>query len=262
MRLFYNYLRISPLYALAFLQAGVKLRRSMPAQTRLVIQCYRRYGDVFHRSFEEWAGPERQLSGNPTLQGQAHIIGPEQAHQIGAQYTLVAVDRSLPLNDAIKAVEQALRDSGVFEPKKSPVHGVRSKTMWKALAVVYARARRPADELWRVGARVGLIDRWVGQIDPEDSKKTAGSSLIRRDLTLAVIRFLQLASLLAQSAALGSFPDIESPLITPEKQLVFAFENYELDRRLSQCPGEYDFVVAKSLQLAMNHTEPDTPLTL
>ena len=65
-----------------------------------------------------------------------------------------------------------------------------------------------------------------------------------------MIRFLQLALLLSQSAALGAFPDIDSPLIERNQQMVFAFENWELDRALSACAAEYDFVVAKSLELA------------
>lgn len=262
LRLLYNYLRISPWYALACSQIDIKVRRLMPERSRAIVHCHRRYGDVYAVDFDHWVGPARKLSGKPTTEPQALIVERGRASQIPSTHELIAIDKSLTIPEAVREITALLKRCGSFCPKPEPVTGTRAKTMWRALAVVYARARDPAAELWRIGARVGVIDRFVGRIDPEESRKSQATAQIRRELTQTVIRFLQLALLLSQSAALGTFPDTKSPLIEQDQQMVFAFENWELDRALSACAAEYDFVVAKSLQLAMKHTEPDPVLTL
>lgn len=250
LRLLYNYLRISPWYALAARQVDIKVRRIAPERTRAVIQCYRRYGDVHHRSFEDWVGPVRKVSVKPTSRPRALIVEAQNISEVVQGYKLIAIKEGSSLPEVIHDLTELLKRCGYFCPRTASITGIRAKTMWRALAVVYARARDPAAELWRIGARVGVIDRFAGRIDPDESRKSAASMQMRKELTQTVIRFLQLALLLSQSAALGTFPDTKSPLIDANQQLVFAFENWELDRALSACAAEYDFVVAKSLELA------------
>jgi hypothetical protein len=250
LRLLYNYLRISPWYALAAGQVDIKVRRIAPERTRAVIQCYRRYGDVHHRSFEDWVGPVRKVSVKPTSRPRALIVEAQNISEVVQGYKLIAIKEGSSLPEVIHDLTELLKRCGYFCPRTASITGIRAKTMWRALAVVYARARDPAAELWRIGARVGVIDRFAGRIDPDESRKSAASMQMRKELTQTVIRFLQLALLLSQSAALGTFPDTKSPLIERNQQMVFAFENWELDRALSACAAEYDFVVAKNLELA------------
>ena len=261
LRLLYNYLRISPWYALAARQIEIKVRRLMPEHTRAIVHCYRRYGDVYAQTFEHWVGPARKLSGKPTSQPQALIVEASNVSQVAQGYKLIAIKEGSPLPEVLRELTELLKRCGSFRDRPPAITGLRAKTMWRALAVVYARARDPAAELWRIGARVGVIDRFAGRIDPEESKKSQATAQIRRELTQTVIRFLQLALLLSQSAALGTFPDTKSPLIERSQQMVFAFENRELDRALSACAAEYDFVVEKSLQLSVKRPDSHALIT-
>ncbi len=247
LRLLFNFLRISPSYALAH-DLGIKrLTRSMPERTKAVLRTYRRFGDVFTKPFEAWAAPHRKLSGKTTSFVQELVTRPDQSILPKPGYSLIEIKQGLSRSQALALIEQVIRRSSHFCSVKAVDTGIRAKTMWRALAVVYARARHPNVELWRIGALTGAIERVLGKIDPNEPKRSLANATMRRDLTLAVIRFLHVALLLSESAALGCFPDIKAPLIEPNQQLVFAFENHELDRRLSVCGLEYDYIVEKNL---------------
>ena len=152
-------------------------------------------------------------------------------------------------------IEQVIRSSKHFCAAKASDTGKRVKTMWRALAVVYARARHPNRELWRIGAETAVIERAMGRVDPQEPKRLSAHAVLRRDLTQAVLRFAQVAILLSESAALGCFPNTEAPLITPSKQLTLAFENFEVERRFRTCGVEFDYVAERNMSYCKLRTK-------
>ena len=247
LRLLFHFLRISPTYFLAHKLGPKKLTRGMPEQTKMAIQTYRRYGDVYDQDFEQWAEPHRRMSFNPTSGVQELVASPNEVVLSKEGYSLIEVKHGLSRAEALAMVEQVIRSSKHFCAAKASDTGKRVKTMWRALAVVYARARHPKRELWRIGAETAVIERAMGRVDPEEPKRVSAHAVLRRDLTQAVIRFAQVAVLLSESAALGCFPNIEAPLITPSEQLTMAFATYEVERRLRTCEVEFDYVAERNM---------------
>jgi hypothetical protein len=219
----------------------------MPEQTKLAIQTYRRFGDVYNQDFEQWAEPHRRMSFNPTSCVQELVVTPNQHLDIEDGYSFIKVKHGLSRAEALAMIEQVIRSSKHFCAAKASDTGTRAKTMWRALAVVYARARHPKRELWRIGAETAVIERALGRVNPEEPKRVSAHAVLRRDLTQAVIRFAQVAVLLSESAALGCFPNTEAPLITPSKQLTMAFATYEVERRLRTCAFEFDYVAERNM---------------
>ena len=248
LRLLFNYLRISPTYLLAHKLGPKKLTRGMPEQTKLAIQTYRRFGDVYSADFEQWSVPHRRMSFNPTSCVQELVANPSEEIKIEEGFSFIKVKHGLSRSEALTLVERVINESKHFCAAKASDTGKRAKTMWRALAVVYARARHPEKELWRIGAETAVIERSLGRLDPDEPRCLSANAVLRRDLTMAVIRFITVALLLSESAALGYFPDTEAPLVERSDQLVFAFKNYELDKQLRACSGEYDYIAKKNLQ--------------
>ena len=255
LRLLFHFLRISPTYFLAHKLGPKRLTRGMPEQTRLAIQTYRRFGDVYNQDFEQWAAPHRRMSFNPTSCVQELVVTPNQHLDIEDGYSFIKVKHGLSRAEALAMIEQVIRSSKHFCAAKATDTGTRVKTMWRALAVVYARARHPKRELWRIGAETAVIERSLGLLDPDEPKRLSAHAVLRRDLTQAVIRFAQVAVLLSESAALGCFPNIEVPLITPSKQLTMAFATYEVERRLRTCAFEFDYVAERNMSYCRSRTK-------
>ena len=255
LRLLFHFLRISPTYFLAHKLGPKKLTRGMPEQTKMAIQTYRRYGDVYDQDFEQWAEPHRRMSFNPTSCVQELVVTPNQHLDIEDGYSFIKVKHGLSRAEALAMIEQVIRSSKHFCAAKASDTGKRVKTMWRALAVVYARARHPKRELWRIGAETAVIERAMGRLDPDEPRCLSAHAVLRRDLTQAVIRFAQVAVLLSESAALGCFPNTEAPLITPSKQLTMAFATYEVERRLRTCGLEFDYVAERNMSYCKSRSK-------
>ena len=255
LRLLFHFLRISPTYFLAHNLGTKRLTRGMPEQTKMAIQTYWRFVDVYNQDFEQWAEPHRRMSFNPTSCVQELVATPNQQLDIEDGYSFIKVKHGLSRAEALAMIEQVIRSSKHFCAAKASDTGTRVKTMWRALTVVYARARHPKRELWRIGAETAVIERALGRVNPEEPKRVSAHAVLRRDLTQAVIRFAQVAILLSESAALGCFPNTEAPLITPSKQLTMAFATYEVERRLKTCGFEFDYVAERNMSYCRSRTK-------
>ena len=255
LRLLFHFLRISPTYFLAHKLGPKRLTRGMPEQTKLAIQTYRCFGDVYDQDFEQWAASHRRMSFNPTSCVQELVASPNEVVLSKEGYSLIAVKHGLSRAEALAMIEQVIRSSKHFCVAKASDTGTRVKTMWRALAVVYARARHPKRELWRIGAETAVIERALGRVDPEEPRRVSAHAVLRRDLTQAVIRFAQVAVLLSESAALGCFPNTNAPLITPSKQLTLAFETFEVERRLKTCGFEFDYVAERNMSYCKSRSK-------
>jgi hypothetical protein len=227
-RLLFNYLRISPSYGLICANGARRVTRITPEASRKVIKTFKQYGDVFGLNFDAWAGPALAASGYTTLPAQGLIrhVKPQTVDQ--GEYLTLHVPKNLPIRTQLIECERLLRlNAAPLQPKLEAV--IRHKTLWKALATVYERAKHPDIELWRVGLLANCVERFNGKLDAWAAKKQAQHSEMRRHLTLIVVRFLVLALLVAENAAMGAFP-VKLPL--DSAQIEFPFAELELHNRL------------------------------
>ncbi len=240
-RLFFNYLRISPSYRLAAQAGTARITPRMPEHSKAALRCYKRFGDVWQREFEEWAGPALFPSGNPTRHLQALPPDAPYVSTAHRNVTLVVVPNEL---SSLKKVEEFR--AIVAGDTSCQRLAVRPKTLWKNLAAVHARARYPDAELWRIGVLAGSVERYSGRIDPWCPRRLARDAAERRHLTLIVIRLLKHALTLAENAAVGLFPH---PDPQPWQQLAFAFEDHRLDALLSEAAGDEHLIIRQKLAL-------------
>lgn len=235
-RLLFNYLRISPSYALICESNGQKITRSTPEFSRRIIHTFQKFGDVYSLHFVDWLGSHRAVSQKTTAPNQALLITPGQTVTCPPGY------QGVLFPTVSTAVERAKICSQLQKrpmPSKSYLSDpiIRSKTLWKALAAVYERAKHPEIELWRVALLANVVDRLKGKLDPWGGKKAAKDAELRRHLTLMVVRALFLALIVSENAAQGFFPTRAE---VPGEQLEFPFAQLKLHGLLSsQGDAEY-----------------------
>ena len=87
------------------------------------------------------------------------------------------------------------------------------------LRLMYMRARRPHEDLWRIAARA-KISHSHGRIDPNAPKKDLQNAQGRRMLTIMASRLIHDTLIIAENAATGIFPSlnpIDTTLFDAEK---------------------------------------------
>ena len=104
LRLFFNFLRISPSYALMDkARAAKRLTSKTPIRTRQIIEVFRLLGEVHTESFSRWAGPALLLSGNRTSKMETLLLTQSNPFVINANCMIFSVPRTL---DQPRGVDQ------------------------------------------------------------------------------------------------------------------------------------------------------------
>lgn len=242
-RLFFNFLRISPSYGLMDeAQAAKRLTSKVPARTRQLIEVFRLLGEVHRTSFCQWAGPALLVSGNKTPNQQTLLLTHTKPLLIAADCMIFSVPRNMERAQQMTQIHLLLKTHDPKPEKKQP--DMRARTLWKALACVYAKARYPELELWRIGVLANTVERFKGKLSANEPRALASQAHQRRHLTLMVMRLLVLALVVSENAAIGVFPNQEKDMGV---QTEFAFAAHELDRLLSASGDEeYRLVMASA----------------
>lgn len=240
-RLLFNYLRISPSYALICHTASHRITPRTPLSSRRTIQTYRKYGDVYQSTFCQWSGPAQKTSGNRTLNEQPLLLSAGQTIRCPDGYDGFLIPRHLGMQEKLR-LARLLIEALPATDKPLAGQSIRLKTLWKALAVVYERAKHPNIELWRIGLLAQLVERFTDKLDPWCEKKSAKDAQMRRHLTLMTVRAIFLALVIAENAAQGFFPT-RTPV--SGEQLEFPFAQQRLHALLSaQGDAEYRVILA------------------
>jgi hypothetical protein len=241
-RLFFNFLRISPSYALVSSQRSqIKVSRKTPAHTRQLLAVFDALGNVHTTDFDRWQGPALITSGIRTPRVRVLTSSAAGRVVLSRDCVLMAVPRSLSRARQLAECKVLLDRNDV--KATAPTQDTRIRTLWKALACVYARAKNPDLELWRIGLLANAVTRFKGVMSPEETRKLAAHAEMRRHLTLMVIRLLFTALVISENAALGRFPDKTTQSVS---QMAFPFEAHELDRLLSASGDlEYNHIMRR-----------------
>lgn len=242
LRLFFNFLRISPSYALMDrARAAKRLTSKTPVRTRQIIEVFRLLGEVHTESFSRWAGPALLMSGNRTSKKETLLLNQSKPFVINANCMIFSVPRTLERAQQMAQFRELL---DLHDPK--PVRrtvGIRPHTLWKALACVYAKARHPDKELWRIGMLANAVERFKGKVSPDGPRSLASQAEQRRHLTLMVARLILMALLISENAAIGVFPSMQKDMGV---QAEFPFEAHQLHKHLSATGDEEYNLIMKS----------------
>jgi len=259
-QMFFEYLRISPSYALA-VECGsqAKLTKALgdKAWAERVFQTRSDVGNVYETLYREWwLANGLKLFGiqtaRPRTAAIAHLshahtdnelLDASQArlanyinepfNQQGRPDSLLV---SIPLGQKRTTIMRQLRKllddantAPVFQPEALYVlenNKMRYRRLLAGLRLVYMRAARPDEELWRVAARA-KISPTHNTLDPLGKKKDAKSAESRRMLTIMASRLLHDALIVAENAAQGIFPSMQPTSVK-------SFDSAELGERLKQ----------------------------
>ena len=206
---FFKYLQISPSYWLAHRKIALKEkipRNELPEDFSEVVALYKKVGDVFSRTFESWWSDR----------GHSLFSKTEKTHKVW-----LTVDLS-------KGKQQLMRDYENFldqlEAKKKStvkkdliqfhVNKIRLTSLFQRRYLVTERAffienKVKKERLWAIGKSIRIASKWTKHIRL-DSKKTATNAPVRDYLSILVSKNLKDALALAENAARGHFPSLQS----------------------------------------------------
>ena len=235
-RLLFNFLRISPSYWSACSNPKkMRLRKHMPDDQRNAILCFRRYGDVFGKSFQSWSDQHPRLFASHVGPAVA-LYSSNEIGQIRDGDMFAHLPKATPLpTDAqwlnmLEQLRRQRRADSLLEKLK-----VRISSLWKILNLVYTRAMHPDIEQWRVGALVQLVKDFVGKLDPWAPRSKSGDEHMRRHMNIMVHRWLDRGAIIAENAAHDLFPNDQGAM---SKQIQFDFEDRDFVSRLFSLGNE------------------------
>lgn len=258
-QMFFEYLRISPSYTLATKckdigQLAKELGNSQ--QAALVWNTYQNVGNVFEMLYREWwlgrgialfgvhsARPRvedvQRMSASPSTDELLAASYGKLGQFISTRYKAQGMPESLLVSIPLRMKRttilkqlKALLDANI--PSQSPPKKVyeleknkmRQSRLLMGLRLIYMRAARPDDELWRVASRA-KISKKHNSLDPAAKKKTANTGEGRRMLTIMASRLKHDSLVIAENAAQGRFPSLEAVATSH-------FDFNQLGKRLQQ----------------------------
>jgi len=242
--MFFEYLRISPSYALALGCSSIEdfvERLGDRDRAERVWKVKQDMGDVFAYLYRDWF-IERGLelfgvhSEKPTVSAVSRLspqesdveitdAGQQKLHEyIQTRYqkqgrpdsALVVVPLGQSRTATVRQLKKLLATIEKEHPPAVPdtqypmeINKMRFNRLLAGLRLVYHRAARPErGGLWRAAARA-KISQTYRAIDPNAQKKDAKSAEGRRLLSIMASRLYHDTQIIAENAAMGKFPSLD-----------------------------------------------------
>lgn len=239
-QMFFEYLRISPSYALANQLKNEQALADALGDSAWAARVWKTYSDignvygVMHRDW--WLKNGLRLFGIHTAKPKSQLItrlnhAEINKHEIsvkslddylageyqqqGQQDSILV---SIPLGQKRMTIMRQLRkllgqanEEPVYQPKALyplEVNKMRYRRLLAGLRLVYMQAARPDEELWRVATRAKISNNH-GKLNPNSDKKNAKDAESRRILTIMASRLMRDTLIIAENAAQGRFPSVE-----------------------------------------------------
>ena len=261
---FFNFLQVSPSYALAEAIARNRLsldRTQLPADFPRVQKTYEAFGPVHRNYFWNWWVNQAQYRFGLTVDAKPKALGfyarrsaidPAAIDKTrrslndwlevdrpayGLPATLIAAiplhtDTRFMLRELKALIDAVITDAGpdirvaAFEFERNKI---RENTLRTAMRVLRARAALPDKRLFVVGNRAKVSA--LHTTDETLSRRDSGIADARRNMEILTSRWLHRAYLLAENAAQGKFPSLD-PL--PDDPRRPSFDAHLLQRRLKE----------------------------
>ncbi len=241
-QMFFEYLRISPSYLLAVETNQKTLidRLGNTDRTADIWQTRCDLGNVFETLYKEWwlenglplfgihtSKPKIELinrlspltDDTDLLQCSTEQVKDYLTDQYTHQGRPDSVLMSIPLGQKRTATIKQLKKLLSEIEKETPPHiptatyqvlnnKMQYRRLLAGLRLMYMRAKRPDEELWRIATRA-KISHSHGRIDPDAPKKDSKNNQGRRMLTIMASRLLHDTLVIAENAATGVFPSLK-----------------------------------------------------
>ena len=241
-QMFFEYLRISPSYALAVKinKKELAIRLDDAARAELVWKTRMDIGDVFEILYREWwlenglnlfgihtKKPKIELIQrlSPLLEDDLLLTqsGKEIKNYMKGDYLEQgrpdSILLSIPLGQKRTATIRELKKLlSAIENEATPFvpstlyqiqnNKMQYRRLLAGLKLIYMRAANPKEALWQVAARA-KISYSHGRIDPNAPKKDLQNAQGRRMLTIMASRLIHDTLIIAENAATGIFPSLE-----------------------------------------------------
>lgn len=232
-QMFFEYLRISPSYALANELKNEQALAKTLGDKEWAARVWKTYGDignvygVMYRDW--WLANGLRLFGIHTAKPKTQVIS-KLSHSDGLSVKSIndylgidfvqqgkpdAILVSIPLGQKRMTIMRQLRklldeanQEPIYQPKATyplEVNKMRYRRLLAGLRLVYMQAARPDEALWRVATRAKISNNH-GKLDPNAKMKSAKDSDSRRMLTIMASRLMRDTLVLAENAAQGRFP--------------------------------------------------------
>ena len=259
--MFFEYLRISPSYALANELKNEQALADALGDSKWAARVWKTYSDignvygVMYRDW--WLTNGLRLFGIHTAKPKTQVIS-RLSHSDGLSVKSIddylsgdfkiqgepdSILVSIPLGQKRMTIMKQLRkllDEANQEPIHQPkalypleVNKMRYRRLLAGLRLVYMQAARPDEALWRVATRAKISINH-GKLDPNAEKRDAKSADSRRLLTIMASRLMRDTLIIAENAAQGRFPTTDPSSVKSfdfEALQKMIFDNNQWERR-------------------------------
>jgi hypothetical protein len=265
-QMFFEYLRISPSYALANELKNEQALAKALGDSEWAARVWKTYsdiGDVYGVMYRDWwLTNGLRLFGIHTAKPKTQVIS-RLSHLDGLSVKSIndylgidfvqqgrpdSVLVSIPLGQKRMTIMRQLRklldeanQSPIYQPKALyplEVNKMRYRRLLAGLRLVYMQAARPDEALWRVATR-SKISINHGKLDPDTSMKSARDADSRRMLTIMASRLMRDTLIIAENAAQGRFPTMDPTSVKTFdfevlKKMIYENNLWEKNRKYEQ----------------------------
>jgi hypothetical protein len=224
-RLLYNYLRLSPTYAVGQSGKGLINTPNLCLHGKKVIACASKYQDVHKTSFLDWMNG----AGSVCLSEPSQLPEFQTAMDLKAGHPSDLFVR-FPMGRNVMPQLELLAMIAAVVPSVSREKGAKrltkalEKNLWRHVYLVYLSKNFPEIEKWRIGAEAMLVGRYIGKVDPLGPRMKSNQDFERKLLSNTAKKHLEWASRYSEHAAIDEFPCKKGTLIAPT-----CFDHHSID---------------------------------
>jgi hypothetical protein len=238
--MFFEYLRLSPSYALALDCASANELATKLGDEQRALHVWKTrvdMGNLFEVMYRDWwldrgltlFGVHSQrprvelIHRNSPIEGDEDLIRASQKqveHYLTQSFQQQgrpdSVLMSIPLDQkpsaTIRQLKKLLNEIKAVPPVLPEVayplesNKMRYRRLLAGVRLVYHRAAKPDEELWRVASRAKISQTHI--LDPNSPKKDIKNAEARRMLTIMASRLLHDSMVVAENASMGLFPSL------------------------------------------------------
>ena len=266
-QMFFEYLRISPSYALANELKNEQALAKALGDSEWAARVWKTYSDignvygVMYRDW--WLSNGLRLFGIHTAKPKTQVVTKLKHSEKNIGQTVKSIDDylsgnferqgqpdsilvSIPLGQKRMTIMKQLRkllDDANQEPIYQPkalypleVNKMRYRRLLAGLRLAYMQAARPDEALWRIATRAKISNNHA-KLDPNTKVKSAKDSDSRRMLTIMASRLMRDTLMIAENAAQGRFPSMDTSSVKSFdfkalQKMIFDNNQWERNRKL------------------------------
>lgn len=261
-RLMIEFLRLSPSYELARKYRNGELSKAehaqLPDNFEQVLKTYDEYGNVGSLNFEDWwqrvgiylygtefdkpqvrqiANIEKGDSFEPGFsRALEHYFQKLRPPEGNGPALVLAVPLGMNKRYIMRQITLLIDRAGVAVPVKAQkskrpltAERLRSEPLFKAIHLLWEKAQKPDQELWRLGLRANISPKNAEGLDINAKRNTTKTADQRIKMAILTSRALKKAKYICENAARGKFP-CTVPIDLPEFDYADIYRRMRISR--------------------------------